>query len=767
MSMPRDDSSFSASNRVHRGRTPSSASVIGRIGGLAVALGIGAAISGSPGIAAADTDGPDSSSESSASHEPSSTEDTAAGASAKITGGTAPTPRSTTGQPDATPSSSSRSDPDADAESEVGVADEAVSTAPDRDSPTTTTPLVEVESPAVVRSDPTPTKSSRRPTEPSTVRVNRVAAEIDSAGAEPSSPQFSRQARVESAVPSEAEAHDEQRPVATVTAIDGAVTPEIPVVNPASFVTGLVSGLLSVIGLNPLATSGSPVEPAQAPTTWALLGWVRRELGHLASPSTASTASAMTTSLVQPTAAIAATSPLGTQQQLDAERRAAETANTLPVALMKLVLRFGFRSAAQQQFAQVGGPNQGNVDQLDAAVNEYAMGAAFQQQILNSNDPMVVMQVAPPHTWFGQSVPGSRILYDNPDTIYRFIGVNAASTYVIRGQFTGDRPADATFSVLTGLSGNTAAVLGGRDLVVNPDGSFEITASRDPAAPGQPNHLQLTNESTLIATRNTLSDWGSEVPMTLSIERVGGPPNSLFSQLGGFAIPSLGPLVVGNPLLTALVSVIPPLADPPPVLRGAFAAVIMALGIQREATYMAVATTDPETGQPIPPNVLKNPTRNAEFLATQLQSAGYFQLTDQQALVVTIDPGNARYFVLPVTNDWTISKDYWNQQTSLNDSQAIANPDGTYTIVVSPTDPGVANWVSTGGLNQGTISMRFQDLDAGSPDLPTVSSQVVTLDALGTVLPPTTVYYTEAQRAAQLATRKAGFDNRFAPYPQP
>jgi hypothetical protein len=255
--------------------------------------------------------------------------------------------------------------------------------------------------------------------------------------------------------------------------------------------------------------------------------------------------------------------------------------------------------------------------------------------------------------------------------------------------------------------------------------------------------------------------------MTLSVQRLGGPPNSLFSQLGGFAIPGLGPLVVGNPLLTALVSAIPPMADPPPLLRGAVAAVIMALGIQREATYIAVATTDPQTGRRLEPNVLRDPARNAEFLATQLQSAGYFQLSENQALVVTVDPGNAGYFVLPVTNDWTISKDYWNQQTSLNDAQAIANADGTYTFVISKTDPGVANWVSTGGLDQGTISMRFQDLDPDSSDRPTVRSQMVALGQLGDVLPPGTVYYTEAQRGAQLATRKAGYDKRFAPYPQP
>jgi hypothetical protein len=160
--------------------------------------------------------------------------------------------------------------------------------------------------------------------------------------------------------------------------------------------------------------------------------------------------------------------------------------------------------------------------------------------------------------------------------------------------------------------------------------------------------------------------------------------------------------------------------------------------------------------------VLRDPTRNAEFLATQLQSAGYFQLDDDQALVLTIDPDGAGYFVVPVTDDWTVTEDYWNEQTSLNISQAVANDDGTYTIVVSPTDPGVANWVSTGGLHQGTISLRFQVLPDGAT--PTVHSRLVSLGDLATVLPPHTRYVTAEERAALIATRKAGFESRFAPY---
>ena len=163
---------------------------------------------------------------------------------------------------------------------------------------------------------------------------------------------------------------------------------------------------------------------------------------------------------------------------------------------------------------------------------------------------------------------------------------------------------------------------------------------------------------------------------------------------------------------------------------------------------------------------MTQPASNAEFLANQLQSNGYFQLNDDEALVLTIEPGNAGFFTVPVYNDWTITDDYWNEQTSLNNDQAVANPDGTYTMVVSLADPAVANWISTGGLNQGIISMRFQNLDPDSMDAPGVQSVVVKLEDLDDHLPAGTVYVTPAERAVQLAQRKAGFDKRWAPYLQ-
>ena len=424
-----------------------------------------------------------------------------------------------------------------------------------------------------------------------------------------------------------------------------------------------------------------PPRPAPNPALVAVAGFVRRELEQAVVPARTQKSITPAGKKVSQTLTTQAASPLGTPEQRDAEQTATETGNTLPVQLTKLVLKAGWYVTALGEFSEVGGPDKQNLEQLGRSVDEYALGAAFQQQLLDPMTPRAVMQVAPPHTWYGQTVGGSRILYDNPDTIYRFMAVNKTSTYVIRGKFEdydpddpSTRPADTTFSLLTGLSGNTAQVITKDDLVVNDNGTFEIYVSSAPPPEGEyDNYMQLTSDSTLIAARDTLADWNTEQPMTLSIERISGPPDSLLAQLGVFAIPLIGPAVSDSPILTQLVSIIPPLPEMPPIVRGTVTSVIMLIGISMERDYMRVATVDALTGEKREPNVVPQPSSNASFLSIQLQSAGYFDLADDEALVVTIDPGDSGYFVVPVTNDWTITDNYWDQQTSLNNEQAHVN----------------------------------------------------------------------------------------------
>ncbi len=182
-------------------------------------------------------------------------------------------------------------------------------------------------------------------------------------------------------------------------------------------------------------SSPKPPKPAPNPALVAVAGFVRRELEHAVIPAGTQESVAPAAATVSQSVTTQAASPLGTPEQRDAEETATETVNTLPVQLTKLVLKAGWYVTALSEYNEVGGPDKENLAQLSRSVDEYAMGAAFQQQLLNPMTPRAVMQVAPPHTWYGQTVGGSRILYDNPDTIYRFMAVNKTSTYVIKGKF--------------------------------------------------------------------------------------------------------------------------------------------------------------------------------------------------------------------------------------------------------------------------------------------------------------------------------------------
>ena len=71
-------------------------------------------------------------------------------------------------------------------------------------------------------------------------------------------------------------------------------------------------------------------------------------------------------------------------------------------------------------------------------------------------------------------------------------------------------------------------------------------------------------------------------------------------------------------------------------------------------------------------------------------------------------PIGAKYLAVQLASGWLSSLDYLHHTASLNLSQATPNPDGTLPLVVAPKDPGVANWLDTTGLHEGTLFVRWQ-----------------------------------------------------------
>jgi hypothetical protein len=92
-----------------------------------------------------------------------------------------------------------------------------------------------------------------------------------------------------------------------------------------------------------------------------------------------------------------------------------------------------------------------------------------------------------------------------------------------------------------------------------------------------------------------------------------------------------------------------------------------------------------------------------------------YDLKPGEVFLLTLKQGRAAYLGVQTADPWFLAADARRHTASLNTSQAEPNGDGTYTYVVAAEDPGVANWLDTGGLSQGLALPRWQAVPAGEP----------------------------------------------------
>ncbi|NUY04543.1 hypothetical protein [Paraburkholderia youngii] len=412
--------------------------------------------------------------------------------------------------------------------------------------------------------------------------------------------------------------------------------------------------------------------------------------------------------------------PLATSDQLAAEKLAIAVVEEPAVVAAKATLKANWLAAARA----TGGVSDEALTNLDEAVDESVFAFALSLASGDANDPKVVSFLAAPHNWYGMNVPGSRTTFDNPDTIYRKIPVDPALSYVLAGTVHAQKPVDFNFSLYSSTSA-TLSNLAGDQLAPQADGSFVINASS--LSSGGSNQIQLVSEAASIFVRDTINEWGVQQFNSLAIKR------------------------------TPSVSTQPQTAD--------------ALATTLAATLQTPAAAAPfiaynALGYAQPVNTLPAPSLGGTGgrLANQAASYAAFQLADDEALVLNVNLGGAKYFIAPAYGRWTITTDYINHTQTLNNAQAVPNPDGTYTFVISPKDPSVYNWVDTAGLHQGFLNPRWQGLPTTPASVgPSATVKVVKLGDLQTVLPTTTKYVTATERQAQLAARAASYASRYAP----
>lgn len=356
---------------------------------------------------------------------------------------------------------------------------------------------------------------------------------------------------------------------------------------------------------------------------------------------------------------------------------------------------------------------------LDDAVADYAFNYLLKAVNSDAAHPQVLRLFMPPHRWFGRELPGARLGGDNPDNCYRIIPVEAGGSYLIEGHFTGPRPADSTFTLVgNSATSRTLQTIEGHGLTVEPDGRFRISVDDDPAN-GRPNHLRNGKRGLYLYVRDSMLDWAQETPPHLAVRR-------------------LDP-VESNPISDAEIIEI---------------AVWSLIGDVPQTYWWQRFAMARE------PNTMDAPYRAVTTggLLTQVSAKGFFCLGEEDALVIRMTTGGARYASLVVHDCYYRTIDYPHCTSTLNLAQLVPDADGAYHYVVSIRDPGVFNWIDTGGLHDLIANHRWQGLpEHGAPDL---SVRLVPFSRLREVLPPETCWVSPGDRKAQLAARRAGFERR-------
>ena len=88
---------------------------------------------------------------------------------------------------------------------------------------------------------------------------------------------------------------------------------------------------------------------------------------------------------------------------------------------------------------------------------------------------------------------------------------------------------------------------------------------------------------------------------------------------------------------------------------------------------------------------------------------GRWKLEPDQGLKVRITPAvdGSLYWGLTLVNPWAESYEYRVRHVCTNQYLAEPDADGAWTVVIAPRDPGLPNWLDTGGRLEGFALIRW------------------------------------------------------------
>lgn len=358
---------------------------------------------------------------------------------------------------------------------------------------------------------------------------------------------------------------------------------------------------------------------------------------------------------------------------------------------------------------------------LGAFAAEYLNNWLFKAAASDAQHPRFVRNFMPAYSWHGADVPGARTGGDNPDNCYRLAGIEHGTRYRVTGRIRDAKPANISFTLTANYgTSQTIETIEDHELEIADDGSFELWID-DGRGDAGINRLVTRPGVKFLFVRDSIMDWATETPLELAIERLGdakAPPVTVDAMAARATQHALNDLYLYFWFQNVWSGLTPNSITPPQSFRGA-----------------------------------------GGGLVTQGISNGSYRLGPDDAAILEYDPAGAGYAAVQLTEWLYRSRDYHRIQSSLTAAQSAIDRDGRIRVVIARRDPGVHNWLDTGGHEHVFSILRWQRMRADGPAIAS-SLHLTGIDRLKSELPADTRWVDADARAAQLAARIAAYDRR-------
>ena len=310
----------------------------------------------------------------------------------------------------------------------------------------------------------------------------------------------------------------------------------------------------------------------------------------------------------------------------------------------------------------------------------------------------------------------------NPDFIYLYAAIRPGGTYRISGYRGSSLFAyinqGRDFYANTKTPGPALDGINLDDMQIGADGYFEILVSPERPADVNGNWWRLHPDTNYFAVRTAAYDWLRETDPRLAIDKLDTPiaPRRLSAQ-------------EINERLIKLASWI------------------------ENATTIWFNHMNEMRSKDIVNRLEVYDYGSVGGFVGQVYLEGLYQLAEDEALILETEiPEKSFYWSFLVTDDQFTTVDYMNRQSSLNPAQIHVDSDGKFRAVISAGDPGVQNWLDTGGYTSGIIQGRWNQ--CSSNPQPTLTK--VKLDEVRGHLPDNTPVLDRQARDVQLRRRRVG-----------